>query len=118
MRLKQLYLAGTILLFAVLVLWLGADPGRGQVPLPKDFFYQQTKPLSPVPFSHELHVTQKKAGCQECHTKLFQMKKGTASPQMTMEKLNAGQFCGACHDGTKAVGTKDPQGCTKCHRAS
>ena len=118
MRLKQLYLAGTILFFAVLVLWLAANPGQGQAPLPKDFLYQQTKPMGPVPFSHELHVTQKKAGCQECHPNLFQMKNGAASPQMTKATLNAGQFCGACHDGKKASATNDPQSCTKCHRAN
>ena len=115
MRLKQLYVAGSILLFVALVQWLAANPGLSQMPLPKDFFYEETKPLTPVPFSHDLHVTQKKLPCQECHTKLFQMKIGTASPQMTMPKLNAGEFCGACHDGTKSVATKDPKGCAKCH---
>ncbi|HEX9880292.1 MAG TPA: cytochrome c3 family protein [Candidatus Binatia bacterium] len=95
--------------------WLGAHQAMGQLPTPPDFSYEDTKPMPPVTFSHKFHVTEKKQGCPECHTKVFQMKKMAASPEMTMPKLNEGQFCGACHNGTKAFATKDMQSCVKCH---
>ncbi len=89
---------------------------RGQkIPIPRGFSYVETKPLPPVPFSHDLHVTQKQLQCRECHTNIFQMKKHVASPDMTMAKLNEGQFCGACHNGTRAFATKEFQFCAKCH---
>lgn len=49
--------------------------------------------------------------CVECHTKIFKMKKGSAT--MTMADINAGKFCGTCHNGTKAF--KPAGNCTKCH---
>ncbi len=52
--------------------------------------------------------------CNDCHTKLFQMKKGTA--QMKMADLNDKKYCGACHDGTKAFSTSDKEKCGKCHK--
>ena len=89
--------------------------GSQQIPIPGDFSYQETKPLPPVPFSHDVHVTQKKLQCQECHIKPFGMKKLAASPEMTMAKLNAGEYCGACHNGTGVFATKEFQSCAKCH---
>lgn len=86
-----------------------------QVPVPPDFSYEETKPLGPVPFSHKVHVTDKKVQCPECHVKPFQMKKLAASKDMTMAKLNEGQFCGACHNGKRAFSTKDAKECAKCH---
>lgn len=52
--------------------------------------------------------------CNDCHGKIFKMKKGSA--EMTMESLNKGKFCGECHNGTKAFKTDDPQACAKCHK--
>ncbi|MEC4675637.1 MAG: cytochrome c3 family protein [Nitrospirota bacterium] len=49
--------------------------------------------------------------CNSCHTKLFKMKKG--STKMTMADLNAGKYCGSCHNGEKAFKITD---CTKCHK--
>ncbi len=53
-------------------------------------------------------------GCKDCHPGLFSMKKGSAA--ITMEALNAGRFCGACHNGTTAFSTKDPKKCHECHK--
>lgn len=50
--------------------------------------------------------------CAECHTKIFKMKKGSA--QMKMADLNAGKFCGECHNGKKAFNTAG--NCAKCHK--
>jgi len=51
--------------------------------------------------------------CNDCHTKIFPMKKST---KMTMADMNAGKFCGECHNGTKAFATKDAANCGKCHK--
>ncbi len=48
--------------------------------------------------------------CNDCHPKLFQMKKG--AQKITMKDINAGKFCGACHNGQKAF---KPVFCKKCH---
>ncbi len=65
-----------------------------------------------VVFSGDAH---KAAKCDDCHKSgLFKMKKG--GDVMTMKDMEAGKFCGACHDGTKAFGVKDPAGCAKCHK--
>jgi c(7)-type cytochrome triheme protein len=114
MHLKQLFLTGAVLIAATIGFWLMANPVMSQMPVPKDFSYE-TKPMASVTFSHDGHVNQKKLQCTECHTKPFQMKQGAASPDMTMAKLNEGQYCGKCHNGTKAFSTKDAAACTKCH---
>ncbi len=53
------------------------------------------------------------AKCADCHPKLFQMKKGTFKMPVPHK---AGEFCGACHDGTKAFKVDDPANCAKCHK--
>jgi c(7)-type cytochrome triheme protein len=35
---------------------------------------------------------------------------------MTMNLLNKGQFCGACHNGKVAFSTNDPGKCHECHK--
>ena len=52
--------------------------------------------------------------CGECHSKTFKMKKG--STVMTMADINAGKFCGNCHDGTRAFAAKDKKNCQRCHK--
>jgi len=98
-----------------------ASPGLAQMKPPPDMTLEGAKD-SPgkVTFSHEKHV---KEGlkCTSCHVKVFKMKKGQTGP-MTMEKMKAGQQCGACHDGKTVVEGKTPfsvadQGkCEKCHK--
>jgi c(7)-type cytochrome triheme protein len=65
-----------------------------------------------VVFDGKVHAS---AGlkCNDCHTKIFPMKKGT---KMTMEEMNAGKFCGTCHNGEKAFSTSKPDDCAKCHK--
>ena len=52
--------------------------------------------------------------CAECHPKIFPMKKGTT--KITMAEMNAGKFCGECHNGTKAFKSGDEANCAKCHK--
>jgi len=100
---------------------LAASPGWAQVKSPADMTFEGAKD-SPgkVTFSHEKHV---KEGlkCTSCHVKVFKMKKGQTGP-LTMEKMKAGEQCGACHNGKTVVEGKTPfavadQGkCEKCHK--
>jgi c(7)-type cytochrome triheme protein len=61
-----------------------------------------------VIFSGDAH---KGAKCAECHPAIFKMKKGADT--MTMKDMEAGKFCGTCHNGTKAFAVKE---CAKCHK--
>jgi c(7)-type cytochrome triheme protein len=54
------------------------------------------------------------AKCNECHPAIFKMKKG--ADVMTMKDMEAGKFCGVCHDGAKAFAVKDAANCAKCHK--
>ena len=48
-------------------------------------------------------------GCDNCHTEIFQME-GGADP-ITMDKINAGEYCGRCHGPVTFDGTN----CARCH---
>jgi len=65
-----------------------------------------------VVFDGKVHAD-KGLKCNDCHTKIFQMKKAAT---MKMADMNAGKFCGECHNGTKAFATKDAANCGKCHK--
>ena len=97
-------------------LWFGVRAASAQVPA--DIVYEDTKGQAPVTFSHKAHVTDKKLQCPACHMnpKLFEMKKGAASPKMSMAAINKGEFCGSCHDGKKAFAGSDPKQCATCHK--
>jgi c(7)-type cytochrome triheme protein len=43
------------------------------------------------------------------------MKKMADPAQMKLAKLNEGESCGKCHDGTKAFSTKGAKDCANCH---
>lgn len=65
----------------------------------------------PVTFDHETHKAMK---CNECHTKIFKMKKGNF--KMNKEDHAKGVFCGVCHDGKKAFAQTTEADCSKCHK--
>ena len=69
----------------------------------------KTEGMGDVIFSHKFHVSM--FTCKECHPKLFDMKK--THGKMTMDEMNTGKFCGACHDGNTAASVTD---CNKCHK--
>jgi c(7)-type cytochrome triheme protein len=67
-----------------------------------------------VVFDGKIHAD-KGAKCADCHQSgLFKMKKG--GDVMTMKDMDAGKFCGGCHNGTKAFSVKDAPNCGKCHK--
>ena len=97
---------------------VGVAVGAG-MPLPPDFAFPKTAKnvLGAVTFSHQKHADAKVTNCMDCHAPgKFQMKKG-GTPDLTMEAINAGKACGACHDGKKAFSAKEATNCTKCHKA-
>jgi c(7)-type cytochrome triheme protein len=58
--------------------------------------------------------------CTSCHVKVFKMKKGQTGP-LTMDKMKAGEQCGACHTGKAMEGktpfaVADTANCEKCHK--
>jgi c(7)-type cytochrome triheme protein len=70
-------------------------------------------PKGKVTFDGKVHAD-KGLKCNDCHTKIFKMKKGSTT--MKMADLNVGKFCGECHNGTKAFKTDDSANCAKCHK--
>ncbi|MFB3886274.1 MAG: cytochrome c3 family protein [Thermodesulfobacteriota bacterium] len=65
-----------------------------------------------VIFDGKVHAD-KGLKCTDCHTKIFQMKKGA---KITMADMNAGKNCGTCHNGERAFKSGDPANCGKCHK--
>jgi c(7)-type cytochrome triheme protein len=72
------------------------------------------KGVSPVVFSHEMHVSEKGLKCTGCHYQIFQMAQN--SYKMDMSKITKGGFCGKCHNGTKAFDVADKNNCHRCHK--
>lgn len=70
-------------------------------------------PMGRVVFSGKAHAD-KGAKCNDCHTKIFQMKNG--STKITMAAMNKGENCGTCHNGNKAFASSDPKKCNSCHK--
>ena len=112
---------GSVVVTVVFALGLLAvSPGWAQVKSPADMTLEGGKD-SPgkVTFSHEKHVA---AGnkCTSCHVKVFKMKKGQTGT-LSMEKMKAGEQCGACHNGKAMEGktpfaVSDAANCEKCHK--
>ena len=66
-----------------------------------------------VVFDGKIHAD-KGLKCNDCHTKIFKMKKGVDKINMT--DMNAGKNCGTCHNGEKAFKSSDAANCAKCHK--
>ena len=64
-----------------------------------------------VVFTGKMHAD-KGVTCNDCHPKIFQMKKGKA--KITMGRILAGTFCGECHNGIKAF-KPESHNCARCH---
>ena len=82
--------------------------------LKKDIEFKAVGDEGKVTFSHEFHTEKQGLKCNECHPKLFKMKKG--GDDMTMAAMKEGKFCGACHNGKKAFSVADEANCAKCHK--
>ena len=69
--------------------------------------------MGKVTFDGKIHAD-KGLKCNDCHTKIFKMKKG--ADKITMADMNAGKNCGTCHNGEKAFKSSDAANCAKCHK--
>ena len=61
-------------------------------------------------FSHSAHLDMD-FGCDTCHPDLFKAKH--LGQKMTMDAMNGGEYCGACHDGSTAFSVEED--CESCH---
>ena len=61
-------------------------------------------------FPHQAHLDMD-FGCDDCHPDLFVAERG--ANQATMEDMENGASCGACHDGDTAFGVAED--CESCH---
>jgi|SRR5208283_4229411 len=82
---------------------------HAKAPAPKAPLVYKLKDMGPVTFSHTFHAGV--FSCKKCHPKIFAMKK--TQGKMTMDAMNKGKQCGACHNGTIATSVTD---CGKCHK--
>ena len=62
-----------------------------------------------VTFRHEKHAS---LNCRDCHSKLFQIRKGTT--RVALETHQSQQYCFNCHNGKKEFSWNN---CTKCHQS-
>ena len=67
--------------------------------------------LPAATFPHWIHRIRYK--CKVCHTKIFEPKAG--ANLITMADINAGQFCGRCHNGKTAFAAGFGA-CQRCHK--
>ncbi len=67
-----------------------------------------------VIFNGDTHGPKQGMKCSDCHPKPFAMKK--ASFKMSIEDHGKADFCGKCHDGTKAFSQSNEEDCAKCHK--
>ena len=67
------------------------------------------KDAGDVTFPHSSHIEM--FSCDECHPDLFKAERG--ANKATMEDMENGEFCGACHDGDTAFNVAED--CDSCH---
>ncbi len=63
-----------------------------------------------VTFPHSVHI-EALEGCDSCHPDLFKAQRG--ANKATMEDMEGGASCGACHDGSSAFSVAED--CESCH---
>jgi len=63
-----------------------------------------------VTFPHAAHIDM--YGCEDCHPRLFRPQQGRN--KATMEDMEKGKSCGACHDGDTAFSVAED--CESCHQ--
>lgn len=66
--------------------------------------------MGKVTFDGKLHAD-KGNKCNDCHTKVFQMKR---EAKIKIADHKGDKFCSSCHNGTKAFATEG--NCQKCHK--
>ena len=65
----------------------------------------------PALFRHWVHRARYR--CYVCHPAPFAMEQGANA--VSMDNINQGQYCGACHNG-RAAFSVEFKNCARCHR--
>ena len=106
---RQQCVAATALMFALAFPWLAyAIPDAFRMPIVKK--HEKGDPPEASVFSHGEHNAYY---CYSCHPTLFPQ----AKVGFTHDEMDAGKYCGACHNGRTAWSIKDADvECETCHR--
>ena len=113
MKKKHLFFITAIISLFCLSLYLFPNSSLARM-MPGAIIYSGTGDQAPVQFSHAIHLNYGTA-CNDCHSKVFKKKIGAAQQKMTMKSMQAGKFCGSCHDGEYAFSVSTETDCDKCH---
>ncbi len=68
--------------------------------------------IPPAMFPHLPHRVLYR--CYACHDQIFKMQRGTNA--VTMDLIDDGKYCGACHNGKIAFASDNLSSCSQCHR--
>lgn len=113
MKIKNLIFITAIISLVSLSLYLFPSSTLARM-MPGSITYNGTGDLGPVTFSHGIHMSYGKT-CEDCHSQVFKKKIGAAQKKMTMKTMEAGKYCGSCHDGENAFSVSEPTECDTCH---
>ena len=103
------YLALGYILFTFMPQAMGAAPGDILFEREDQSEVTAFPPSIFIHWRHRIHYR-----CDACHDSLFKMEQGATL--ITMDLMNEGKVCGACHNGQLAF--DDGFGnCARCHRA-
>lgn len=112
-----LILLTLVITIASSALTLTATAGSIPLKLPAGITYDKVVgPDSAVVFRHSTHVHYESDRCTGCHPKLYRLLKPTR--RTSHRDMDAGQSCGACHDGTHAFDVRATGSCASCHVGS
>ncbi len=97
---------------AALAAGAAGEPARWRLPAAIVF---EGNPESPgrVVFRHDSHVSLQPKACLGCHPALFPILRPVRTTSHA--RMEAGDSCGACHDGGKAFSARDGGACEVCH---
>jgi c(7)-type cytochrome triheme protein len=76
---------------------------------PRDITYK-VKGFGEATFSHSVHIAKTGGACRSCHGKIITGK----GKSVTMDEMEKGKTCGACHNGKKAFTVT--ANCERCHK--
>ncbi len=102
-----------IVLAAACVVMFASTPVHRAVAAPADIQFPARETVTDIPpavFPHWFHRIRFK--CAVCHTKIFPME--ITGPEITMDAISAGQYCGACHNSETAWSVTFDK-CPVCH---
>jgi c(7)-type cytochrome triheme protein len=75
--------------------------------------FPKNKDLESVIFSHKVHV-EISYRCSDCHYGIYPS--SVVRKPVTMQEMNNGKSCGACHGFQMAFSTKKLENCERCHK--